>query len=101
MTGTSSAVAEAPLSELGFARDLPKVAFAGGLGAALPPLMARSTGCSSIGFATTAFPAALADLFALGISRPLSEVPLMARVQCSGNRRYDRPAGISSIASES
>src|SRR5262245_31498251 len=75
MTGASSAVAEAPLSEIGFAGALPKGAFTAGLGAALPPLMARSTGWSSIDFATAAFPAALADLLALGISHPLIEVP--------------------------
>jgi hypothetical protein len=41
----------------------------------LPPLMARSTGTSLLGFARIVFPAAFADLLILGISTSLKFDP--------------------------
>ena len=64
ITGTSSATAAGGGFTAGFT----------GLGlggAALPPLMARSTGMFLPAFASIVFPPAFADLFVLGISTSL------------------------------
>src|SRR5512147_1337972 len=68
ITGTSSGTAAGGGFTAGFA----------GLGlggAALPPLMARSTGVVLPAFASIAFPPAFADLLVLGISTSLKFDP--------------------------
>jgi hypothetical protein len=68
ITGTSSATA----ARGGFTAGFAGLDFGG---AALPPLMARSTGMSLLAFASIVFPAAFADLLVLGISTSLQFDP--------------------------